>query len=139
MVQLVIGMLFTLASVVLGLLTFSVKGGFDKASADLAALGSNIIRVDQLLRDYGPEADPIRTILRELHRRRDRQHLDARAAAAGQTIIRATWPATKAGRLEDTGARPHAGCGRARAPQARPRRTRTRRNSQRMRCTISRR
>jgi hypothetical protein len=63
-VQLVIGMLVTLASVVLGLLTYSVKGNFDQTSTDLASLGTTIIQLDQALREYGPEADPIRAILR---------------------------------------------------------------------------
>ena len=64
LVQLVIGMLVTLASVVLGLLTYSVKGNFDATASDLASLGSSLIQIDRTLREYGTEADPIRAILR---------------------------------------------------------------------------
>jgi hypothetical protein len=76
-VQLVIGMLVTLASVVLGLLTYSVKGNFDQTSSDLGALGSGIIQINRMLAEYGPEADPIRVMLR--------------AYTAG--AIASTWPA----------------------------------------------
>ncbi len=65
LLQLVIGMLVTLASVVLGLLTYSVKGQFDTASADLARLGSNLIQTDRMLREYGPETDTARALLRD--------------------------------------------------------------------------
>lgn len=100
-VQLVIGMLFTLASVVLGLLTYSVKSGFDQTSTDLATLGSNIIRVDQLLRDYGPEADPIRAILKSYTGAAIASTWKHEPPPPGDYYPR-NLPPTEAGRLEDT-------------------------------------
>ncbi len=64
LVQLAIGMMVTLASVVLGLLTYSVKGNFDTTNSDLATLSSSLIQIDRALREYGPDADPIRHLLR---------------------------------------------------------------------------
>jgi hypothetical protein len=100
-VQLVIGMLFTLASVVLGLLTYSVKGNFDQTSVDLASLGSNIIQVDRLLREYGPEADPIREVLRSYTAAVIASTWPGEPAPPGDYYPR-NLPRTPPGRLEDT-------------------------------------
>jgi hypothetical protein len=100
-VQLVIGMLFTLASVVLGLLTYAVKGNFDQTSVDLAALGSNIIQVDRLLREYGPEADPIRELLRDYTAAAVASTWPNEPPPAGDYYPR-NLPRTAPGRLEDT-------------------------------------
>jgi hypothetical protein len=63
-VRLLIGMLLTFSAIVLGLLTSSAKQRFDGLNADLSALGTDLIELDQRLRIYGPEADPIRELLR---------------------------------------------------------------------------
>jgi hypothetical protein len=76
LVQLVTVMLVTFAALVLGLLTTSVKSSFDTASNDLRRIGSDLIQIDQRLREYGPQADNIR-------------HLIATYTAAA---IASTWP-----------------------------------------------
>jgi hypothetical protein len=63
-VQLVITMLLTFAALVMGLLTVSVKNSFDTANNDMANLAAQIVQIDQLLREYGPETDPVRGMLR---------------------------------------------------------------------------
>lgn len=64
LVHLVVTMLVTLAALVLGLLTTSVKASFDNIGTDLQGLGADIIRLDEGLRQYGAEAEPARTLLR---------------------------------------------------------------------------
>ena len=63
-VRLVITMLITFAALVLGLLTSSVKSTFDKAANDLRGFAIGLIQLDQRLRQYGPDADPARALLR---------------------------------------------------------------------------
>lgn len=64
LVQLVVTLLVTLAALVLGLLTTSVKTSFDTVANDFRALGVSIIQLDRSLREYGPEADAPRAMLR---------------------------------------------------------------------------
>lgn len=64
LVQLVIGMLVTFAALVLSLLTASAKTSFDTAANDMRAYAADLIQLDTRLRDYGPEADTARTLLR---------------------------------------------------------------------------
>lgn len=75
-VQLVIAMLVTFAALVLGLLTSSVKSSFDKVGSDLERLSIQLIQLDRSLREWGPETEPIRELLR----------------AYTATAIATTWP-----------------------------------------------
>lgn len=63
-VQLVVVMLVTFAALVLGLLTTSVKASFDQIGNDLNGLSIELIRLDQCLREWGPETISIRQLLR---------------------------------------------------------------------------
>jgi hypothetical protein len=54
--QAVTGMLVTLAALVLGLLTNSVKQSFDGAESDLRAYATELIELGQSLQDFGPPA-----------------------------------------------------------------------------------
>lgn len=63
LVSLVVTMLVTFAALVMGLLTYAVKGGFDRDNDAMAALASEIVQLDQSLRNYGPEAMPARIAL----------------------------------------------------------------------------
>ena len=62
--QAVTGMLVTLAALVLGLLTSSVVESFNRAAHDLNAYAVELIGLGQSLREFGPEADPARGLLR---------------------------------------------------------------------------
>jgi hypothetical protein len=64
LMRLVSTMLLTFAAIVLGLLTTSAKNSFDQIGNDLRGLGSQLIRLDTLMREYGPETDPTRALLR---------------------------------------------------------------------------
>src|SRR5262249_44517822 len=64
LIQLVITMLVTFAALVLGLLTSSVKASLDTGDTDMRGFSIELIRLDQSLREYGAEADPIRALLR---------------------------------------------------------------------------
>jgi hypothetical protein len=62
--QAVTGMLVTLAALVLGLLTSSVKQSFDRTESDLRAYAVDLIELGQSLRDFGPPAQAARGLLR---------------------------------------------------------------------------
>ena len=64
LVQLANTLLVTFAAIVLGLLTTSVKSGFDQAYAARGDYAGQLAQLDRCLRDYGREAAPIRGELR---------------------------------------------------------------------------
>lgn len=59
------GVVASIAAVVLGLLVASAKGVFDSHAADMQAIATNLVILDQTLDHYGPEARPIREALRK--------------------------------------------------------------------------
>ncbi|RBP08556.1 uncharacterized protein DUF4239 [Roseiarcus fermentans] len=65
LVQLTINLLVTFTAIVLGLLTTSVKGGFDRSYDGFSTLSGNLIQMDGCLSDYGPETAPMRASLRQ--------------------------------------------------------------------------
>src|ERR1700733_12277732 len=64
LIQLVIGMLVTFAALVLGLLTASAKNSFDTVNNDFRTYASELIQLNQTLREYGKATDPVRGKLR---------------------------------------------------------------------------
>jgi hypothetical protein len=64
LVQLAITLLVTFTAIVLGLLTTSVKAGFDDAYNARGDDAAQLAQLDRCLRDYGPETEPIRAQLR---------------------------------------------------------------------------
>ena len=76
LVQLAISLLVTFTAIVLGLLTTSVKDGFDAAYKERGEYAAQLAQMARCLGDYGPEAAPIRAQLRSY-------------AAA---VIASTWP-----------------------------------------------
>jgi hypothetical protein len=64
LMQLVVMLLVNFTAIVLGLLTTSVKEGFDAAYAARADDAAQIVQLDRCLRDYGPETAAIRAQLR---------------------------------------------------------------------------
>jgi hypothetical protein len=65
LVQLVIMLLVNFTAIVLGLLTTSVKSGFDEAYQARGADAAQIVQLDRCLRDYGPETSTMRAQLRD--------------------------------------------------------------------------
>ncbi|HUO54270.1 MAG TPA: hypothetical protein VMU18_06000 [Rhodoblastus sp.] len=64
LVQLVVMLLVNFTAIVLGLLTTSVKAGFDSAYAARSDDAAQIVQLDRCLRDYGPETGLIQAQLR---------------------------------------------------------------------------
>jgi len=76
LVDLAISLLVTFTAIVLGLLTNSVKGGFDTAYAARGSYAAQLTQLDRCFADFGPETAPTRA--------------DLRAYVAA--VIASTWP-----------------------------------------------
>src|SRR5262245_38228672 len=63
-VKLGMGLVGTMAALVLGLLVASAKGSYDAQSTELTQMSANIALLDRVLAHYGPEADEPRAQLR---------------------------------------------------------------------------
>ncbi len=59
------GMISVLASLVLGLLTASVKNSFDTTDGQTRTFAANLILLNQTLSDYGPETGKSQKLLRD--------------------------------------------------------------------------
>ena len=64
-VKMATGLIGTLAALVLGLLIASAKSSFDLKTNQVRQMTATIILLDDLLAQYGPEASPLRTSLRQ--------------------------------------------------------------------------
>jgi hypothetical protein len=65
-VKLAMGLVATMAALVLGLLVSSAKGSYDAQSTQLTEASAKIAFLDRLLAHYGPETNGARTLLREV-------------------------------------------------------------------------
>jgi hypothetical protein len=63
-VKLGMGLVGTMAALVLGLLVASAKGSFDAQSTELTELAAHVVLLDRLLAHYGSESAPSRDLLR---------------------------------------------------------------------------
>ena len=63
-VRLGVGLIGTIAALLLGLLIAAAKSSFDTQSTQVTQITADIILVDNLLAQYGPEARPIRQQMR---------------------------------------------------------------------------
>ncbi len=63
-VRLGVGLIATIAALVLGLLIAAAKGSFDTQSAQVKQITADIILLDNLLAEYGPAALPVRAQIR---------------------------------------------------------------------------
>ena len=64
-VKLAMGLIATMAALVLGLLTASAKSSFDLQNAETVHTAADIIRLDRALARYGPETKEIRDLLKQ--------------------------------------------------------------------------
>jgi hypothetical protein len=64
-VKMATGLIGTLAALVLGLLIASAKSSFDQKTNQVRQMTATIILLDDLLAQYGPEAAPVRNLLRQ--------------------------------------------------------------------------
>ncbi|HLN36801.1 MAG TPA: hypothetical protein VK337_03400 [Xanthobacteraceae bacterium] len=65
-VRLGVGLIATIAALVLGLLIAAAKGSFDTQSGQVKQITADIILLDALLEQYGPDALPIRSEMRKV-------------------------------------------------------------------------
>jgi hypothetical protein len=63
-VRLGVGLIATIAALVLGLLIGAAKGSFDTQTTQVKQITANLILLDSILAQYGPEARPIREHMR---------------------------------------------------------------------------
>ncbi len=63
-VRLGTGLIGTIAALVLGLLIASAKGSYDTQSTQVTQMTSNVVLLDNLLAQYGPETNDVRNLLR---------------------------------------------------------------------------
>jgi hypothetical protein len=61
-----VGLIATIAALVLGLLIAAAKSSFDTQSTQITQITADIILLDNLLAEYGPEARPIREQMRSI-------------------------------------------------------------------------
>jgi Protein of unknown function (DUF4239) len=64
-VKMATGLIGTLAALVLGLLIASAKSSFDQKTTQVRQMTATVILLDDLLAQYGPEATPVRHLLRQ--------------------------------------------------------------------------
>src|SRR5450631_3931411 len=64
-VKMATGLIGTLAALVLGLLIASAKSSFDQKTGQVRQMTATIILLDDLLAQYGPDASPVRNLLRQ--------------------------------------------------------------------------
>jgi hypothetical protein len=65
-VRLSTGLIGTIAALVLGLLIASAKSSYDARSTQIKQISANIILLDGLLQQYGPDAHSLRIMLRNV-------------------------------------------------------------------------
>ena len=58
------GLVGTMAALVLGLLVASAKGNYDSQGASLTQLAANVVMLDRILAHYGPETKETRELIR---------------------------------------------------------------------------
>ncbi|SDI56045.1 hypothetical protein [Paraburkholderia phenazinium] len=64
-VKLTIGLIATMAALVLGLLISSAKSSFDTVNGELVRNAASVIRLDRVLARYGPETQEVRGLIKQ--------------------------------------------------------------------------
>jgi hypothetical protein len=89
-VKLGMGLVGTMAALVLGLLIATAKGAYDAQSAELIQISANIAAVDRMLANYGPETKEVRDVLRDAAARiLDQMWAEPSTSASGTTPVSA--------------------------------------------------
>src|SRR5882724_5035916 len=63
-VKLGVGLIGTMAALILGLLVASAKGSYDAQSAEITDFAAQAVLLDRMLAHYGPETKEVRELLR---------------------------------------------------------------------------
>jgi hypothetical protein len=64
-IKLAVALIATMSALVLALLFASTRTSFERTSGSVSRMTASVVELDKLLREYGPEAKPIRVALRE--------------------------------------------------------------------------
>jgi hypothetical protein len=64
-VRIAMGLVATMAALILGLLVASAKGSYDTEKSEVTQMAAKIAFLDRVLVNYGPEAQPARQVLRQ--------------------------------------------------------------------------
>jgi hypothetical protein len=64
-VRIGMGLVATMAALILGLLVASAKGSYDTEKSEVGQMAAKVSFLDRVLLNYGPEAQPVRQILRQ--------------------------------------------------------------------------
>lgn len=63
-IKLAVALIATMSALVLALLFASTRTSFERTSGSVSRMTAGVVELDKLLREYGPEAKPIRVALR---------------------------------------------------------------------------
>ena len=91
-VRLGVGLIATIAALVLGLLIAAAKGSFDTQTAQVRQITADLILLDNVLAQYGPEARPVREQLRSA---RLPASFGVRSKPAHEARLRGTAPSSR--------------------------------------------
>ncbi|MGD9635729.1 MAG: hypothetical protein AB7G28_24720 [Pirellulales bacterium] len=83
-VKLAMGLVATMAALVLGLLIAAATDKYDKESAGVTQMAAKVIFLDRMLANYGPETKDVRELLRKMVERVSRQMWPGKSSAAAQ-------------------------------------------------------
>lgn len=64
-VRIGMGLVATVAALILGLLVASAKGSYDTEKGEVTQMAAKVAFLDRVLLNYGPETEPARTLLRQ--------------------------------------------------------------------------
>lgn len=90
LVKLGVGLIGTMAALLLGLLVASAKSAYDARSSELTQVSANTILLDRMLAHYGPETDRVRADLRAMVARTIDQ-IWPKSGQDGKTQFAADW------------------------------------------------
>ena len=99
-IKLVMGLIATIAALVLGLLIASAHSAYDTQESEVRQLAVHMVLLDRILAHYGPEAADARAVLREIVDRRCRAHLAEQRRRIGKAAD-AQVRAARRGRVHD--------------------------------------
>jgi hypothetical protein len=85
-IKVVTGMIATVSAMVLGLLVASAKNSYDTINDEFRQTATQVVLIDRVLAQYGPEAGPVRDLLRRAYAKTIDQVFSSDAADRARLI-----------------------------------------------------
>jgi hypothetical protein len=85
-IKVVTGMIATVSAMVLGLLVASAKNTYDTINDELRQAATQVVLIDRVLAQYGPDAQPVRDLLRRAYTRTIDQIFSSDAAERARLV-----------------------------------------------------